>query len=72
MSLRKAIDLKCKECLYDPIAGHGSWREQIAQCTSVDCPIWPVRPGPGSGPFVREVMDDRVREKWGGCHGEGA
>lgn len=52
MSLRKSIDAKCKDCIYDPVCGGGTWREQIAQCSSVSCPLWPVRTGPGSGPWA--------------------
>lgn len=42
-SLRKAINDKCRECLYDPKA-RGAWREQVTACTSPDCPLFPVRP----------------------------
>ena len=52
MSLRKAIDAKCTDCIYDPLCGGGTWREQIAQCSCVKCPLWPVRPAPSSGPFA--------------------
>ena len=52
MSLRAAIDAKCKDCIYDPLCGGGTWREQVAQCSSVDCPLWPYRPMPRSGPFA--------------------
>jgi hypothetical protein len=51
MSLRRAIDAKCKDCIFDPKCGGGTWREQIAQCSSVSCPLWPVRTEPESGPF---------------------
>ena len=43
--LRKAIDLKCKECLYDPYQG-GYWREQVGRCSSPMCPLYGVRPLP--------------------------
>jgi len=52
MSLRKAIDEKCKDCIYDPKCGGGTWREQVAQCSVVACPLWEVRPMPGSGPYA--------------------
>ena len=45
MSLRKAINEKCKDCVYDPLAG-GSWLKQVELCTCTDCPIYPVRPIP--------------------------
>jgi hypothetical protein len=43
MSLRKAINLKCRECIYDPMA-EGTWRQQISDCTSPNCPLYPYRP----------------------------
>ena len=43
-SLRKAIDAKYKECIYDPIGGQGRWREQTENCTVKNCPLYPVRP----------------------------
>jgi len=46
MSLRKAINAKCKECIYDPIGGPGTWRQQVEVCKSYSCPIFNVRPGP--------------------------
>lgn len=61
MSLRRAINEKCRDCIHDPLSGLGTWREQTARCTSVDCPLWPVRPGPGSGPYIRARVDDIIR-----------
>ncbi len=43
MSLRRSINAKCKECIYDPYA-KGAWREQVEACTSPACPLFPVRP----------------------------
>jgi len=43
MSLRKAINDKCKSCIYDPLAG-GTWRKQVEECTVTLCPLHPVRP----------------------------
>lgn len=46
-SLRSAINAKCRECIYDPYAkGLGKWREQVAACVSVSCPLHAVRPRP--------------------------
>ena len=42
-SLRKAINLKCRECIVDPL-DRGSAAQQIAACISSDCPLWNVRP----------------------------
>lgn len=64
MSLRAAIDTKCKDCIYDPRCGGGTWREQIAQCSCVDCPLWSVRTGPTSGRFANypKRIEDISRE----------
>ena len=43
-SLRSAINAKCKECIYDPIAGGGAWRQQVTECTSATCSLFEVRP----------------------------
>jgi len=44
ISAQKAINQKCKECIYDPIGGGGTWKEQIAGCTSYSCPLFNHRP----------------------------
>ena len=43
MSLRKAIDEKCKDCIYDPMQP-GSWRKQVDRCRDVTCSLHPYRP----------------------------
>ena len=43
-SLRDAINDKCRDCIYDPIAGGGTWRQQVESCTSGNCPLFDVRP----------------------------
>jgi len=43
MSLRKVINAKCKDCIYDNLAA-GTWRQQVELCSVYSCPIWPVRP----------------------------
>lgn len=42
MSLRNAINKKCRECSYDPL-DKGSAAQQIACCIIHDCPLHPVR-----------------------------
>ena len=42
-SLREAINVKCRECTYDPLDVGGA-SHQIAACISSDCPLHPVRP----------------------------
>ena len=43
MSLRKAIDNFCKECIYDPNV-KGSIVAQVRECGSKLCPLYSVRP----------------------------
>jgi hypothetical protein len=43
MSLRKAINAMCRECIYDPLAG-GTAAKQIECFTITTCPLYPVRP----------------------------
>lgn len=43
MSLRKAINAQCKECIYDPFA-KGAWRMQVEACPCTGCPLYAVRP----------------------------
>lgn len=45
LSLRERIDAKCKACVYDRLAA-GTWREQVADCGSVSCELYDVRPVP--------------------------
>lgn len=47
MSLRKSVDAKCKDCIYDPMVS-GSWRKQVEDCVCTDCPLWDVRPTTGA------------------------
>jgi len=41
---RKAINDMCKDCIWDPKAGQGTWRNQVELCTSTDCSLYPLRP----------------------------
>lgn len=43
-SMRAAINAKCKDCIHDPKAGLGAWREQVEQCPCTGCPLYPLRP----------------------------
>lgn len=43
-SLRRAINAKCRECIYDPRGGGGTWKQQVEACTATGCPLYPVRP----------------------------
>lgn len=46
MSRAKAIANMCKQCIYDPIGGNGTWRQQVEACTSTGCPLFAYRPLP--------------------------
>lgn len=43
VSLRKAIDEHCKQCVVDPCSP-GTWRQQVSLCNVTGCPLWRVRP----------------------------
>ena len=47
MSLRKPVDEKCKDCIYDPTVP-GTWRQQVFLCSANSCPLWGVRAKPTS------------------------
>ena len=42
-SAKKCIAEYCKSCTYDQTQP-GSWRQQVEDCTLVNCPLFPVRP----------------------------
>ena len=45
-SYKNAVKNKCRECIYDPSGGRGGVLQQIAACSSRDCPLFNVRPLP--------------------------
>lgn len=55
MSLRKAINEKCKECIYDR-QDVGGWRQQVTACTSFSCPLYDVRPVSGMQTHPDQVL----------------
>ena len=57
MSLRKAINSKCRECTHDPL-DKGSSAQQIACCTINDCPLHPVRP------ITATVISQQLLDHW--------
>jgi hypothetical protein len=64
MSLRSAIDAKCRDCIHDE-AAPGTWREQVAQCSCPGCPLWALRPAPSGGPFADPPRDpEAVSQEW--------
>lgn len=44
LSRKQAINAKCKSCIYDPISGNGTWRQQVEECTNGGCELFDVRP----------------------------
>jgi hypothetical protein len=48
MSMRKAINEKCKWCIYDQCAP-GNWRQQVQACTISTCSLWAYRPKSSAG-----------------------
>jgi hypothetical protein len=44
MSRVTAIAAKCKDCIYDPLSGGGTWRQQTEACAIKSCALWPYRP----------------------------
>jgi hypothetical protein len=48
MSMRAAINAKCKDCIYDKCAP-GNWRQQVEACTISTCSLWVYRPKSSSG-----------------------
>ncbi len=49
MTRAQAINAYCRICIHDPRAA-GTWREQVAICQCVDCPLWTYRPLPRNAP----------------------
>jgi hypothetical protein len=64
VSLRAAINAKCRDCIHDEKAP-GTWRAQVAECSCVSCPLWPVRPAPSVGPLANPPRDPAsVKADW--------
>ena len=55
MSLRKAINEKCAECIYDKYSADGKL-QQIEACTSMHCPLYEVRPLPKKRVVHKEAV----------------
>jgi hypothetical protein len=54
MSLRKAINQNCKDCVYDEIAT-GTWRQQVTLCSVKSCALYEVRPK-STRPILESVL----------------
>jgi len=57
MSLRAAINAKCRECIYDS-KDQGTWRQQVGACTCPKCPLFPHRPVSIGHTRNRAELDD--------------
>ena len=44
MGMRAAINRMCRDCIYDAVAGTGTWRQQVEACTVVNCALYEYRP----------------------------
>jgi hypothetical protein len=42
-SLRLALNAQCYDCIYDK-SDVGTWRQQVAACPSINCPLYCQRP----------------------------
>ncbi len=70
MSLRNAINQMCKFCIHDCYQ-KGTWRTQVKNCTSKNCPLYPVRPMPRQQTIAQSEIVDSSSEmgpKW--CQNE--
>ena len=54
MSLRRVINEKCKDCIYDA-ASSGTWRQQVALCSVKSSTLYDVRPKPTS-PIPESIL----------------
>jgi len=44
LTRQEAINAHCRQCIYDELGGNGSWRKQVTDCTSPECPLFEYRP----------------------------
>ena len=65
MSLRKAINAKCKECIYDEKSGLGGSLQQINACTSTSCPLFKVRPRITAKRHISQVVEHKAQVLFG-------
>jgi hypothetical protein len=56
----RAIAAMCKQCVYDPRAA-GSGRQQVAICSSTECPLWRFRQLPNAAhPSIASRTPDGI------------
>ena len=56
MSLRRAINEKCRDCICDPKAP-GTWRKQVEDCRITGCSLWAYRPRTTTAAPTSSVQD---------------
>jgi len=66
MSFRKAINDKCKDCIFDPSNELGTWRQQVYLCTISSCPLWAFRPHPRTQNAITQANE--YANKVTNCH----
>jgi len=71
MSLRKAINSKCKECCYDSKSGLGGWRMQVQGCPCTSCPLYRVRPKIVAKRALSQLERPLVSRKYSKAKGRG-
>lgn len=59
-SRKSAIDSFCFHCIYDPVGGRGTWRQQVEDCTSCECSLFPYRPKPTNTKKQQSKREERV------------
>ena len=65
MTRQKAIEAKCRDCIYDPL-DDGAWRQQVERCEITDCALYPYRPKSRSK--MPDITDSApVEPHYGGC-----
>lgn len=62
ISLRKAINSHCKQCIYDKLAP-GTCRQQVTLCTVFKCPLWEVRPKAATLPLPDAFIGQEMAKK---------
>ena len=69
MSLRKAINEKCRDCVYDK-SNLGNFVQQVSMCPQMDCPLWKVRPVSRKWAKSLSLHDEQVMLVWHGLSAE--
>ena len=68
-SLRKAINEKCRDCVYDK-ANLGNFVQQVSMCPQFDCSLWEVRPVSQKWRKSIPLHDKHDMEAWQGLTDE--